>query len=235
MLHARGANVICFPTIKIEDPESWQECDHTIWKLSEYQGVCFTSKNAVSKFIERIRTIRPQAVDILATRNIFAVGEKTRQALESSGFPVLASPKHASAAELGSLLQVHQIKDAHILFPKSQIAREELPNQLRSMGAAVDELIVYRTTIPEPENLEGVRQLFVEKKIDVISFFSPSSVVNFTELIGIGILTSVQIASIGPTTAEAVAQIGLCSAIIAKQATSEGMAEAIEQYFTSKN
>jgi four helix bundle protein len=235
LLESHGASTVCFPTIQIEDPESWQECDNTIWKLSEYQDVCFTSKNAVAKFVERIRVIRPQAVDILATRNIFAVGEKTRGALESSGFSVVASPKKSSAAELATTLQSHQIKGARILFPKSQIAREELPTQLRNMGAVVDELVVYRTTIPEPENLEKVRQLLSKKKIDVVTFFSPSSVVNFSELMGTDSLTSACIAAIGQTTAEAIDQVGLHTSIIAQQATAEGMVAAIETYFRNEN
>ncbi|MGA3286078.1 MAG: uroporphyrinogen-III synthase [Bacteroidota bacterium] len=230
LLESRKASVICFPAIEISDPESWEACDRTIWKLAEYSSVCFTSKNAVIKFVERIRSIRPQAVDTLATRNIFAVGEKTKRSLESCGFSVLATPKHASAEELTTMLQAHQIKGAKILFPKSSIAREELPKQLRSMGAVVDELVVYQTIIPEPDNLERIRQMFLENKIDVATFFSPSSILNFTEMIGLEVLAHTAIAAIGPTTAETAQQLGLTVAILAQQATAEGLVEAIENY-----
>jgi uroporphyrinogen III methyltransferase / synthase len=230
LLESREVSVICFPTIEIKNPESWDVCDKAIWKLAEYSSVCFTSKNAVIKFIERIRSIRPQAVDTLATRNIFAVGEKTKRSLESSGFSVLATPKHASAEELTTMLQAHQIKGAKILFPKSNIAREELPKHLRSMGAVVDEIVVYQTIIPEPDNLERIRQMFLENKIDVATFFSPSSILNFTEMIGSEVLAHTAIAVIGPTTAETAQQLGLTVAILAQQATAEGLVEAIENY-----
>jgi uroporphyrinogen-III synthase len=184
----------------------------------------------VTKFVERIRSIRPQAVDTLATRNIFAVGEKTKRSLESCGFSVLATPKHASAEELTTLLQEHQIKGAKFLFPKSSIAREELPKKLRSMGAEVDEIIVYQTVIPEPDNHEQIRQMFLENKIDVATFFSPSSILNFTEMIGSEVLAHTAIAAIGPTTAETAQQLGLTVAILAQQATAEGLVEAIENY-----
>jgi uroporphyrinogen III methyltransferase/synthase len=222
--------VICFPTIEIKDPGSWDGCDKAIWKLAEYSSVCFTSKNAVIKFVERIRVIRPQAVDTLATRTIFAVGEKTKRSLESCGFSVLATPKHASAEELTTLLQEHQIKGAKILFPKSSIAREELPKHLRSMGAEVDEIVVYQTIIPEPDNLERIRQMFLENTIDVATFFSPSSILNFTEMIGSEVLAHTAIAAIGSTTAETAQQLGLTVAILAQQATAEGLVEAIENY-----
>jgi len=231
LLESRGASVVCFPTIEITNPKSWDECDKSIWKLSEYTSVCFTSKNAVIKFVERIRSIRPQAVDTLATRNIFAVGEKTKKSLESSGFSVLATPQRASAEELTTMFQAHQIKDAKILFPKSSIAREELPKQLRSMGAIVDEIVVYDTIIPELDNLERIRQMFLENKIDVTTFFSPSSILNFTEMIDSEILAHTEIAVIGPTTAETAQQLGLTVTIFAQQATTESLVEAIQEHF----
>ena len=230
LLESRKASVICFPTIEIKNPESWDECDKAIWKLAEYSSVCFTSKNAVIKFVERIRSIRPQAVDTLATRNIFAVGEKTKRSLESSGFSVLATPKHASVEELTTMLQTHRIEGAKILFPKSSIAREELPKYLRSMGAEVDEIVVYQTIIPEPDSLERIRQMFLENKIDIATFFSPSSILNFTEMMGSEVLAHTAIAAIGPTTAETAQQLELTVAILAHQATAEGLVEAIENY-----
>jgi uroporphyrinogen-III synthase len=230
-LESRGAKVVCFPTIEITEPLTWEMCDRAIWKLAEYDGVCFSSKNAVAKFVERIRSIRPQAVDTLATRNIFAIGEKTKRSLESSGFSVLASPQHASAGELASVVQAHQINGAKILFPKSNIAREELPQQLRSMGAIVDEIIVYQTIVPESENLELTRQLFIENNIDVAAFFSPSSIFNFSEMIGVDVFSHASIAVIGSATAEAVQQLGLEASIRAQHATIESLVESIEKYF----
>jgi len=231
LLESRKATVICFPAIEITNPQSWDICDRAIWKLAEYSSVCFTSKNAVIKFVERIRSIRLQAVDTLATRNIFAIGEKTKKTLESCGFSVLATPEHASARELTTMLQTHQIKGAKILFPKSNIAREEMPKQLRSMGAEVDEIVVYETAIPEPDNLERVHQMFLENKIDVATFFSPSSIINFTEMIGAEVLARTAIAVIGPTTAETARQLGLTAAILAQKATAEGLVEAIQEHF----
>jgi uroporphyrinogen III methyltransferase / synthase len=231
LLESHGASMICFPTIEIKDPDSWDACDKAVWKLSEYSSVCFTSKNAVTKFVERIRTIRPQAVDTLATRNIFAVGEKTRRSIESCGFSVLAAPKHASAEELAALVREHQIKNAKILFPKSNIAKDDLPQHLRSLGAEVDEIIVYKTVIPDPDNLEKIRQMLLENKIDVAAFFSPSSILNFAEMMGTGILAHTAIAAIGPTTAETIEQLGLSVTILSQKATAEGLVEAIENHY----
>jgi uroporphyrinogen-III synthase len=232
-LEMRGASVLCVPTIEIVDPDSWQACDNIIWKLVEYQAVCFTSKNAVIKLLQRIRTIRPQALDMLSTRNIYAVGEKTQSALESAGFSVTATPKNASAEELAKLFQAHNIRGEKILFPKSNIARDILPEQLRTLGAIVEEVVVYKTVIPKTENLETIRNLMSDRKIDIITFFSPSSVWNFAEMIGTELLQNINVAVIGPTTAKAVKEIGIEPVVVAKISTSEGLIQEIERFLNA--
>jgi uroporphyrinogen-III synthase len=99
------------------------------------------------------------------------------------------------------------------------------------MGALVDEIIVYQTIVPEPENLEHIRQLFLGKKIDVVAFFSPSSILNFAEMIGPDVFDHTSIAVIGSTTAETVQQMGLTAVICAQHATSESLVESIEKHF----
>jgi uroporphyrinogen III methyltransferase/synthase len=231
LLESRGASVICLPTIEIGEPESWKECDASIWKLAEYDSVCFTSKNAVEKFIQRMRLIRPQAVNTLATRNLHAVGEKTKSILEANGFSVQPIPQKYSAENLAHSFYGQNLSGRHFLFPKSNIAHDGLPKELRSLGASVDEIVTYRTMIPEPENLEQVRILLKNGKIDILTFFSPSSICNFVEMFGVELLPSVLIAVIGPTTAASAKEVGLHVSIIAQQQTAESLVEAIVEYY----
>ncbi|RPI05803.1 MAG: uroporphyrinogen-III synthase [Ignavibacteriae bacterium] len=232
MLESLGASVVCLPTIEIVDPDSWDECDASIWKLAEYESVCFTSKNAVEKFVQRVRLLRPQALNTLATRNLYAVGEKTKSTLEATGFSVQVIPQKHSAEHLAQSFYGQNIQGKHFLFPKSNIAREILPSELRSLGAVVDEIVTYKTVIPESENLECVRALLADGKIDILTFFSPSSVRNLVELIGVELLQGRLIAVIGPTTAEAVQEAGLDAAVVAKQQTAAGMVQGIMEYYT---
>jgi uroporphyrinogen III methyltransferase / synthase len=231
LLEARGASVICFPTIEIVDPESWDECDAAIWKLAEYDSVCFTSKNAVEKLVQRLRLIRPQALNTLATRNVYAVGEKTKSILESNGFSVQPIPQKHSAENLAQSFYGHDITGRHFLFPKSNIARDVLPNELRSLGALVDEIVVYKTTLPETGNVESFRVSLAERKIDFITFFSPSSVRNFIELLGVELLRDVLVAVIGPTTAEAANDAGLEVQVVARQQTAESLVQGIAEHY----
>jgi uroporphyrinogen III methyltransferase/synthase len=233
LLESRGATTACLPAIQIVDPDSWEDCDNAIWKLAEYFAVCFTSKNAVDKFIARIRSIRPNALHTLSDCKLFAIGEKTKAALYANGFSSAFAPQHASVEELAKALQALGVNGKHILFPKSNIARNELPDQLHAAGATVDEVVAYKTVLPDPVKLDLVRQMLKEKKIDAATFFSPSSVVNVVEMLGTDLLSQTAIAAIGTTTAEAVTQAGLHTNVIAPQATSESLASEIEKYFTT--
>jgi uroporphyrinogen III methyltransferase / synthase len=233
LLISRGAETICLPTIEITDPDSWQPCDDAIWKLAEFDSVCFTSKNAVEKIVQRIRLLRPQALNTLATRNIYAVGEKTKSALEAAGFEVQPIPSSHSAEELAQSFYGQDIAEKHFLFPKSNIARDILPKELRSLGAVVEEIEAYKTIVPESGNLEHIRSLLNNGTIKVVTFFSPSSVRNFLEMIGCEALQQVLVAAIGPTTAEAVKEAGLIASIIPDRPTSDAMVESLEQYFNT--
>jgi uroporphyrinogen III methyltransferase/synthase len=231
MLESQGASVVCLPTIEIVDPDSWEECDATIWKLAEYDSVCFTSKNAVEKYVQRIRLIRPQALNTLATRNLYAVGEKTKSILEAHGFSVQPIQQKHSAENLAQSFYGQNISGRHFLFPKSTIASDVIPKELLSLGALVDEVVAYKTVIPEPENLEHIRTILTDGKIDIITFFSPSSVRNFLEILGVETVQHALIAVIGPTTAEAVKEAGLEVNIVAKQQTAESLVHGIVEHF----
>jgi uroporphyrinogen III methyltransferase/synthase len=231
MLESQGASVVCLPTIEITAPDSWDECDATIWKLAEYDSVCFTSKNTVEKFVQRIRLIRPQALNTLATQNLYAVGEKTKSTLEANGFTVQPIPQKHSAENLAHSFYGQNISGRHFLFPKSNIACDVIPKELRSLGAIVDEIVTYKTVIPEPENLEHIRTFLTDGKIDIVTFFSPSSVRNFTEMIGVETLQHILIAVIGPTTAEEAKEIGLEVDIVAKQQTAKSLVQGIMEHF----
>jgi uroporphyrinogen III methyltransferase/synthase len=87
--------------------------------------------------------------------------------------------------------------------------------------------------IPEPENFEQVRILLKDGKIDIITFFSPSSICNFVEMFGVEILLSVFIAVIGPTTATSAKDVGLKVSIVAQQQTAESLVEGIVEYVSA--
>jgi uroporphyrinogen-III synthase len=233
LLEDRGAYPLVLPTIAILEPDSWNDCDRAIANLSEYFGVIFTSSNAVKRFLSRIEKIRPQAKLALSERHVFAVGEKTRGALRKAKVPAERIPEHQAAEGLAAALAGMDVAGKRFLFPRSNIGREVVPNALRSKDAVVDEIIVYKTVGTQPRNLDVVRQALVNQEIDVVTFFSPSSVQNFVQMVGNDYAENTLVAAIGPTTTKAAQDCGLPVQITARQSTAESLVESLADYFAA--
>ena len=127
LLENRGAHVVCCPAIEIADPDSWQACDEAIWKLASYDALCFTSKNGVAKFMGRVRSIRPLALETLSTKEIFAVGEKTACALRSCGITVytVGTTQRRNSLPGGSLKRL--CRKRRYYFPRAYRPRYSFP------------------------------------------------------------------------------------------------------------
>ena len=109
--------------------------------------------------------------------------------------------------------------------------------ELRKRGAAVEEVIAYRTVAidPEREGEPDVYRMLLDRRIDVVTFTSPSSVRSFAELYGADttadLLHATAVAAIGPVTAEAASQLGINCSIVPKQYTIPALCAAIVKHF----
>ncbi len=230
-LNALGATGIVFPTIEIAPPESWKECDAAIGKLDSYHAVVFASLNAVDFFFSRIKERHLQT---LKKRLVYVVGEKTFSAVAKHGImPARPSDVH-DGSHLAEKLLADGVKGKRFLLPKGNLGRETVRAELVKHGALVDEVTVYRTIIPAVSDAEKIKDLLSRGKIDVMTFFSPSSVENCMALIPPSSFSSMAVAAIGKTTAEAVGKAGLTVQVIAHPSTSEGMMDALQKYFEKR-
>jgi uroporphyrinogen-III synthase len=233
LLEDQGAYSLILPMIAILEPDSWIECDRSILRLSGYYGVIFTSANAVEHFLDRIQKIRPQARAALAARKIYAVGEQTRTVLHKARLPVALVPERQTSDGMVAALGETDVSGKRFLFPRSNIGRDVVPNALRSKGAIVDEVVVYKTEATQPKNLDVVRQALVNQEIDVVTFFSPSSVQNFVQMVGNECAENTLVAAIGPTTTKAAQECGLPVQITARRSTAESLVDSLADYFTA--
>jgi uroporphyrinogen III methyltransferase/synthase len=124
-----------------------------------------------------------------------------------------------------------------VLIPHADIGREVIVDGLRAQGAEVTEVVAYRTVAVEAER-EGepdIYRMLLEKRIDVVTFTSPSAVLNFAHVLGAepaaDLLTTTLVASIGPVTAEAAAQMNINTAIMPALHTVPALVNAIVKYF----
>jgi uroporphyrinogen III methyltransferase/synthase len=79
--------------------------------------------------------------------------------------------------------------------------------------------------------------MFLEGRIDVVTFTSPSAVRNFVKIYGADpaadLLKNTTVATIGPVTAEAARQLGIAVTVQPSSYTVAGLVEAIAAHFSA--
>ena len=123
------------------------------------------------------------------------------------------------------------MKNKRFLLPKGNLAGNVIKFALEEHGAIVDEVVVYDTVQPSNADTENIRQKLEKKEIDVITFFSPSSLSNFVAMVPPELLEDKTIAVIGQTTASAAKNASIPVHIVAEHATSANLVASIVRYY----
>ena len=232
-----GGEVIDFPTIEICPPESFAEFDAALDKLSLYDWVIFTSVNSVEPFLERLK-LRGKTAEALSAHKVGAIGAETAKRLEAARIRASLVPERYQAEGILDAISPEEICGKRVLIPRAAEAREILPATLRKWGAVVDVVVAYRTELPRLD-VHPLSDLLVERKVDVITFTSSSTVRNFVRLFGgrkLGeIARGSTIACIGPITAATVEELGGRADIVADQFTVKDMLRAIVEHFQTSS
>src|SRR5688572_10554205 len=214
-----GARVIECPTIQIVPPKTWKPVDDAIRRLNTYQWLLFTSANAVEQFLDRSENLRCS----ISIVSIAVVGSATAAKLGEWGLKPALVPKEFRAEGLleafpGNLVGVR------ILFPRAEVARELLPEELRRRGAIVDIVPVYRTIRAYSG---GVAEILESERVDCLVFTSPSAIPEDLK----SLPTGTALAVIGPVTREAAQLLGLMPVIAPEESTIPALVEAIRLHF----
>lgn len=207
LLADSGAAVLQFPTIEIAPPESWDSLDHVI--DGRYDLVVFTSVNGVRAYFDRLFA-RGEDARVLAGSLIAAVGEATAAELRGRGIIPDMVPEKFMATALLPMLEENQ-RGVHVAVIRAAEGSDELIDELRRRGAAVDLGVAYRSVAAEGD-LDELRKLIAEEAIDVVTFTSGSTVENFFSRLTAEerakLLGRAMIASIGPVTTQAIRRYG---------------------------
>ena len=223
LLEANGAEVIQFPTIKIQPLENVD-----VPPLDKYDWVIFTSVNAVEIFYQRLRE-NGKDVRTFGGTKICAVGPKTVEALHSIGIHPDFIPSHSRGSVIAA--EIEGIRNRRVLLPRAKIATADLPDGLREKGAHVDDVHLYDTVRVPSENRETIEAELLNGSIDFVTFTSSSTVTNFLEMFPgrapSVLFANTQVAVIGPTTQKTAIEYDIQVDVIAKEASIESLAEAI--------
>ncbi|HZG18114.1 MAG TPA: uroporphyrinogen-III C-methyltransferase [Candidatus Bathyarchaeia archaeon] len=223
-----GGEAYEFPLVKMVPPTNPRPLDEAISQLGSFDWVIFTSPNGVGFFFKRLRELGADIRDMRA--KLAAVGPKTAEALLEKGLTVNVLPGEFRAEGLLDSLDGQLKPGEKVLLPRADIAREVLPRELKERGLDVTEVDTYETVI-DAENAAETIELFREKAISIVTFTSSSTVKNFVQALAQEnlqeLLEGVQIACIGPVTADTAKELGLAVDIVAKDFSIQGLLDAL--------
>jgi uroporphyrinogen III methyltransferase/synthase len=228
-----GAKVISLPTIEICDPDSWEPLDEAIHQIDRYEWLLFTSVNGVKRFFDRWKLVGTDFRDLHRIQ-ISAIGASTGKEIISLGLHPQIVPDEFRAEGLLDSLKGRVLPGSRVLIPRAKIARDVLPETLRSWGAEVDVREAYQT-IPAYSNKEALLRSIKEGPVDLVTFTSSSSVASLAELMAprslSELLGNAAIASIGPVTTRTVVEHGLTVSIQPQKYDIPSLVEAIRCYY----
>jgi uroporphyrinogen III methyltransferase/synthase len=200
-----GATVTVLPLIEVQPLD-----DVPVDAARAYDWVVFTSANAVA------------AVGAPSGARVATVGPVTADAVRALGVEPSFVPARFAAREIAAGLE--PLAGSRVLLPQADIADPELAEELRRRGATVDAVAAYRTV--DVEHTTG--ELADARAADAVVLASGSAARSLARQGGAG---AALVVCIGPNTADAARAAGLEVGLVAPEATSEGIIDALTSHF----
>ena len=227
-LREAGASVRSVPMIQIVPIVATPEQAEAFAAWDDYDAVLFTSANAARHLADRAREqdLDPEKLAVTA----HCVGPATARAALAEGFAVGELPLRGfdARALADRLLAGGDLGGRRYLLPQALRGRGVLAEALRSAGARVDVVPVYRTEAA-PFDAASLRAALQGGELDALLFASPSAVRAFADALGehASAARDARIVALGPATAEALQQSGLPPDLQPESATLEACIEAL--------
>ena len=238
LLEEHGAETIELPCIRIEAPNDLGPLQEVCKDTDTLDWIVFTSINGVEKFMQCLldgtRDVRG-----LHGVQLCAVGPMTAERLAHYGLEADLIPSdHRSDGVAEALQSATNLSGKRILLPRSEIASKHLPNKLEKSGAKIIDIAAYRT-VPETDlgktGGHDVYRMLLNKRFDVVTFTSASTVQNFVKSLGAeqasDLLAATLVASIGPVTADAAKQLDIRTSIMPSVYTVPALVQEILNHF----
>jgi len=214
-LRAVGADPVEVATIEIADPDDGGAALRTAAAhVRDYDWVCFTSPNAVERFVGCFLDARA-----FGDVRVAAVGPGTAAALAGAGIVADLVPERSLAE---GLVATFPHGPGRVLLPQAAGARPVLADGLAAKGWTVTVAPAYRTVPATP----SADLLASAAKADAIAFTSASTVTSYLASAGPAAVPPV-VACIGPVTAAAAEAEGLTVTVTATDHTLDGLVAAL--------
>jgi uroporphyrinogen-III synthase len=181
-LRSLGASVIEIPFIEIRKPQSYRPLDDALKNIRNYDWLILTSANGVEAMWERVRKLRITRRN-LKHLQIAAIGPATKKAIVKHGLKVKMVPEEYVAESVVKGLR-DKVNGKRVVLIRAKVARDVIPEELRSAGAQVDVIEAYETVVPEKSRVR-LRALMrnAARRPHIVTFTSSSTARNFAELL----------------------------------------------------
>ncbi|TQJ49432.1 uroporphyrinogen-III synthase [Phycicoccus sp. SLBN-51] len=232
-LASYGATAEVVPTISVEPPRTPQQMERAVKGLvtGRYEWVGFTSVNAVKAVREKFAEFGLDA-RAFAGLKIAAVGGVTAGALREWGLEpdLVPTGEQSALGLLEAWPPFDEVLDPinRVFLPRADIATDTLVAGLQNMGWEVDDVTAYRTVRAAPP-AAPVREAIKGGQFDAVVFTSSSTVRNLVGIAGKPHPSTV-IACIGPATAKTAEEHGLRVDVLAPEASSNALVDALADY-----
>lgn len=229
LIEQQGGVALRFPTLEIVEhrPEAT-----ILAAATQSDWLIFTSTNAVDFAIKAFNGKMP------ALPKIAAVGKATAQALKNAAWRVDCVPATNFSSEgllAESALQTVHEKNCFIV--RGVGGRDKLEQGLRSRGANVSYLEVYRRQQPQIDNSALVKRI-AEQQLDAITITSIEALENLLTMLDSASakqLRTILLVAASQRIAEAAEQLGFTHIAVSQQPTDAAILETLTTLFNGEN
>ncbi len=218
-----GFRHVHVPAIAIKesrDPGLQHQREH----LGDWDWVVLTSKRGVEALL-------PEPIMPPAGVRWAAVGASTARALERRGVKADCVPAEANADALpDAMAALGSLRGARILLARADAATPSLPERLRELGAQVEDVAAYSTSVGPRDSRAAVADALADPELEAVIFASGSAVRGLLELAGDEAqrIRSLKTITIGPRTSAALREAGFEVTRESRTRDSQGLASALK-------
>jgi uroporphyrinogen III methyltransferase/synthase len=229
-LEALGATPYLLPTVEVREVADTAAVDRALGQLGAYDWLVFTSVNGVHAFVRRLRAVG-RDLRALGTVQLAAIGPSTAEALRAYHLePDLVPPDRDFTSEALAAALRPRVAGQRVLLARADRGRELLRDELSAV-ARVDQVAVYSQVDAEradPEVLAALRGGAI-RYVTLTSSNIARSLARLVDEEARRQLRSgaLRVVTISRVTSEAVRALGWPVAAEAREATEDGVVEAL--------
>lgn len=238
LVRARGAEPVVWSAIEIGPPPDPALVAKAARELGRYDVVAFTSENGVA-WMWRALNAEGRDARAFGEARVAAIGAGTSAALLARGVRADIVPAEFIGEGLADAIVSDAViaakrargEPTRVLIPRALVAREALPERLRSAGCEVTVVPVYETRATSASHRSELVARLEAREVDVVFLTASSTVESFCQALGgraAELCFGVLIASIGPITTKTAERHGLTVGVTAEVSTTAGLLDAVE-------